>query len=176
MYLLTTHTYNFLVIFNIYLRQTLQVKYLKTFLILCLVVALLGIGAVFGLYAYYKDELPSVDVLRDVELQTPMRIYTQDGKLISQYGIKRRISVSLEEVPETLVQAIIATEDSRFYDHIGVDPIGVLRAVLNLVTTGEKGQGASTLTMQLARGFFGLTRKKEYSRKKCSLRLKWSKN
>jgi penicillin-binding protein 1A len=165
MYLLTTHTYNFLVIFNIYLRQTLQVKYLKTFLILCLVVALLGIGAVFGLYAYYKDELPSVDVLRDVELQTPMRIYTQDGKLISQYGIKRRIPVSLEEVPETLVQAIIATEDSRFYDHIGVDPIGVLRAVLNLVTTGEKGQGASTLTMQLARGFFGLTRKKEYSRK-----------
>jgi penicillin-binding protein 1A len=141
------------------------VKYLKTFLILCLVVSLLGIGAVFGLYVYYKDELPSVDVLRDVELQTPMRIYTKDGKLISQYGIKRRIPVSLEEVPETLVQAIIATEDSRFYDHIGVDPIGVLRAVLNLVTTGEKGQGASTLTMQLARGFFGLTRKKEYSRK-----------
>jgi penicillin-binding protein 1A len=165
MYLLTTHTYKFLVLFNIYLRLTPLVKYLKIFLILCLLALVLGVGTVVGLYAYYKDELPSVDVLRDVELQTPMRIYTQDGKLISQYGIKRRIPVSLAEVPETLVQAIIATEDSRFYDHIGVDPIGVLRAVLNLVTTGEKGQGASTLTMQLARGFFGLTRKKEYSRK-----------
>lgn len=165
MYLLTTHTYNFLVLFNIYLRQTPIVKYLKVILILFFLILVLGVGSVSGLYVYYKDELPSVDVLRDVELQTPMRIYTQDGKLISQYGIKRRIPVSLEEVPETLVQAIIATEDSRFYDHIGVDPIGVLRAVLNLVTTGEKGQGASTLTMQLARGFFGLTRKKEYSRK-----------
>ena len=162
---LTTHTYKFLVLFNIYLRQTPIVKYLKIFLILCFVVFVLGVASVYGLYVYYKDDLPSVDVLRDVELQTPMRIYTQDGRLISQYGIKRRIPVSLDEVPETLVQAIIATEDSRFYEHIGVDPIGVMRAVLNLVTTGEKGQGASTLTMQLARGFFGLTRKKEYSRK-----------
>ncbi len=117
------------------------------------------------MYYYFEDELPSVDVLRDVQLQTPMRIYTQDGQLISQYGVKRRIPVSLDDVPETLVQALIATEDSRFYSHIGVDPIGVMRAVLNLVVTGEKGQGASTLTMQLARGFFGLTRKKEYSRK-----------
>jgi penicillin-binding protein 1A len=141
------------------------VKYIKIFLIICLIGVILGIGAVAGLYAYYKNELPSVDVLRDVELQTPMRIYTQDGNLISQYGVKRRIPVSLKDVPETLVQAIIATEDSRFYEHVGVDPIGVMRAVLNLVTTGEKGQGASTLTMQLARGFFGLTRKKEYSRK-----------
>jgi penicillin-binding protein 1A len=141
------------------------VKYLKIFFIICISSLLLGIGTVAGLYVYFKDELPSVELLRDVELQTPMRIYTKDGLLISQYGVKRRIPVSLDEVPETLVQAIIATEDSRFYDHIGVDPIGVMRAVLNLVTTGEKGQGASTLTMQLARGFFGLTRKKEYSRK-----------
>lgn len=140
-------------------------KFIKFFLILCVIGFVAGVSTVVGLYFYYEDELPSVEVLRDVELQTPMRIYTQDGQLISQYGVKRRIPVSLEDVPETLVQAIIATEDSRFYDHVGVDPIGVLRAVLNLVTTGEKGQGASTLTMQLARGFFGLTRKKEYTRK-----------
>ncbi|MDT0595525.1 penicillin-binding protein 1A [Glaciecola petra] len=140
-------------------------KFVKSVFIFSLVLILLGVASVFGLYLYYEDELPSVDVLQDVELQTPMRIYTQDGALISQYGIKRRIPVSLEDVPETLVQALIATEDSRFYEHVGVDPIGVLRAVVNLVATGEKGQGASTLTMQLARGFFGLTRKKEYSRK-----------
>lgn len=105
-----------------------------------------------------------MDVLREVKLQTPMRIFTHDGKLISQYGVKRRIPVSLDEVPETLVQALIATEDSRFYSHIGVDPIGVGRAFINLIVTGERGQGASTLTMQMARGFF-LTREKKFSRK-----------
>lgn len=125
---------------------------------------MLGIISILGMYFYLKDDLPSVDVLRDVELQTPMRIFTQDGKLISQYGVQRRIPVSLDEVPEALIQAVIATEDSRFYDHMGVDPIGVARAALNLVITGEKGQGASTLTMQLARGFF-LDRRKQYSRK-----------
>lgn len=125
---------------------------------------MLGIISILGMYFYLKDDLPSVDVLRDVELKTPMRIFTQDGKLISQYGVQRRIPVSLDEVPEALIQAVIATEDSRFYDHMGVDPIGVARAALNLVITGEKGQGASTLTMQLARGFF-LDRRKQYSRK-----------
>lgn len=140
-------------------------KFIKIIFITCLLGIVVAVLSVFSMYMYFKDELPSVDILRNVELQTPMRIYTQDGKLISQYGVKRRIPVSLDEVPETLVQALIATEDSRFYQHIGVDPIGVLRAVVNLIATGEKGQGASTLTMQLARGFFGLTRKKEYSRK-----------
>ena len=124
----------------------------------------LGGISIIGMYFYLKPELPSVDVLREVKLQTPMRIFTQDGKLISQYGVKRRIPVSLDEVPETLVQALIATEDSRFYSHIGVDPIGVARAFLNLIVTGERGQGASTLTMQMARGFF-LTREKKFSRK-----------
>ncbi len=138
---------------------------LKKLLLLSILALVLAVSSVFAMYFYFKDDLPSVDVLQDVQLQTPMRIYTQDERLISQYGVKRRIPVTLDEVPDTLVQAVIATEDSRFYDHIGVDPIGVTRAVLNLILTGEKQQGASTLTMQLARGFFGLTRKKEYSRK-----------
>lgn len=148
-----------------YLSYFHTVKFIKNLIFVLIFVTLIGILTTAGLYFYFKDDLPSVDVLRDVELQTPMRIYTKDGKLISQYGIKRRIPVTLDEVPQTLVQALIATEDSRFYDHYGVDPIGVIRAFVNLVATGEKGQGASTLTMQLARGFFGLTRKKEYSRK-----------
>ena len=116
------------------------------------------------MYFYMKPELPSVEVLKDVRLQTPMRIYTSDGKLISQYGVKRRIPVTLDQVPEKLKQAVLATEDSRFYEHFGIDPIGILRAVVNLAVTGEKSQGASTLTMQLARGFF-LTREKTYVRK-----------
>lgn len=124
----------------------------------------LGVVGALGMYLYIKPDLPSVTVLKDVRLQTPMRIYTHDGKLISQYGVKRRIPVQLDEVPDTLIKAVLATEDSRFYEHIGVDPIGVVRAALNLAVTGEKGQGASTLTMQMARGFF-LTREKTYIRK-----------
>ncbi|WP_352109310.1 penicillin-binding protein 1A [Glaciecola sp. XM2] len=139
-------------------------KYIKVFLIVVLLGTCLGVASVLGMYFYLKDDLPSVDVLKDVELQTPMRVFTQDGQLISQYGVKRRIPVSLENVPEHLIQAIIATEDSRFYSHAGVDPIGVARAGLSLIVTGEKRQGASTLTMQLARGFF-LNRRKEWSRK-----------
>lgn len=139
-------------------------KLLKKLILLIILGLFLGAISIIGMYFYLKPELPSVEALREVKLQTPMRIFTQDGKLISQYGVKRRIPVSLAEVPETLVQALIATEDSRFYDHIGVDPIGVARAFLNLITTGERGQGASTLTMQMARGFF-LTREKVFSRK-----------
>lgn len=139
-------------------------KYIKVFLILILLGILLSVASVLGMYFYLKNDLPSVDVLRDVELQTPMRVFTQDGQLISQYGVKRRIPVLLEDVPQSLIDAVIATEDSRFYDHMGVDPIGVARAAVNLIVTGEKKQGASTLTMQLARGFF-LSRRKEFSRK-----------
>ncbi len=139
-------------------------KYIKTLFILALIGGTLGVAALAGIYFYIKPDLPSVTVLKDVRLQTPMRIYTYDGKLISQYGVKRRIPVKLEDVPEKLIQAVIATEDSRFYEHYGIDPIGVARAAVNLVLTGEKQQGASTLTMQLARGFF-LTRDKTFIRK-----------
>ncbi|GEA10155.1 PBP1A family penicillin-binding protein [Alteromonas sp. KUL49] len=139
-------------------------KYIKPLILFTLLSGLLGFVALVGIYFYIKPDLPSVTVLKDVRLQTPMQIYTQDGKLISQYGVKRRIPVELEEVPESLINAILATEDSRFYEHYGIDPIGIVRAAVSLIVTGEKRQGASTLTMQLARGFF-LTREKTYIRK-----------
>ncbi len=125
-----------------------------------------------GIYFYIKPDLPSVTVLKDVRLQTPMRIYTHDGKLISQYGVKRRIPVKLEDVPQDLINAVLATEDSRFYEHYGIDPIGLARAAFNLLLTGEKQQGASTLTMQLARGFF-LSREKTYIRKIKEVFIAW---
>lgn len=131
-----------------------------------------GLVVTAGLYFYLKADLPSVDVLKDIRLQTPMKIYTKDGLLMSQYGVKRRIPVAIEDVPETLIQAVLATEDSRFYQHEGIDPIGMARAVVNLVATGEKGQGGSTLTMQLARGFF-LTREKTYIRKIKEIFIAW---
>ncbi|MCV2884382.1 penicillin-binding protein 1A [Aestuariibacter sp. AA17] len=147
-------------------------KYIKHLFIIIFLGLTVGASAVIGTYFYIKPDLPSVDVLKDVRLQTPMRIFTSDGKLISQYGVKRRIPLTLEDAPEQLIQAVLATEDSRFYEHPGIDPIGMTRAVMNLILTGEKGQGGSTLTMQLARGFF-LTREKTYIRKLREIFIAW---
>ena len=105
-----------------------------------------------------------MQVLKDVQLQTPMQVFTKDGLLINQFGEKRRIPVTIDEIPQTLINAFLATEDNRFYDHIGIDPIGIVRSAIVLISTGEKKQGASTITMQLARNFF-LTREKAYIRK-----------
>ncbi|MCE9686051.1 PBP1A family penicillin-binding protein [Shewanella sp. AS16] len=139
-------------------------KWLKRIIIALFSLALLGIGAIAAAYFYVLPDLPDVATLKSVKLQTPLRIYSHDGKLISQFGEKRRIPLKLADVPKPLLQAFIATEDNRFYEHNGIDPIGVVRAALVMLTTGEKKQGASTITMQVARNFF-LTRDKTIIRK-----------
>ncbi|MDP1604174.1 MAG: penicillin-binding protein 1A [Legionella sp.] len=116
------------------------------------------------LYLYLESELPDVDSLNTVRLQVPLRIYTQDGKLIQEYGEKRRIPLTYEEIPKTLVYALVATEDQRFFEHPGVDIFGLGRATLRMIKTGTKSQGGSTITMQVARNFF-LSRKKTFLRK-----------
>nr|WP_255555547.1 PBP1A family penicillin-binding protein [Enterovibrio paralichthyis] len=113
---------------------------------------------------YVKPELPDVATLKDVKLQTPMQVYSADGKLISQFGEKRRIPVTYEEIPQDLIDALIATEDSRFYDHPGIDPIGITRAAVVVALSGSAKQGASTITQQLARNFF-LSNEKKIMRK-----------
>ncbi|WP_278361296.1 transglycosylase domain-containing protein, partial [Idiomarina abyssalis] len=139
-------------------------KWFKRLIYTLLVCTIIGGVAVGSLYLYVKPELPSVETLRDVRLQTPMQVFTADGELISQFGEKRRIPVELQDVPQPLIDAFLATEDSRFYQHFGVDPIGVLRAFSVLLTTGEIQEGASTITMQLARNFF-LTFERAWMRK-----------
>lgn len=127
----------------------------------------LGLALAFGLFLaliYMSDQLPSVKTLRDIQLQTPLRVYTLDGKLISQFGEKRRIPVDMKDVPQPLLDAFIATEDRRFYEHGGVDLRGLIRAAHHLISEGNKGQGGSTITMQLARNMF-LSSKKTYIRK-----------
>ncbi|WP_371375948.1 penicillin-binding protein 1A [Thalassotalea aquiviva] len=116
-----------------------------------------------GFYFYMRPDLPSVAVLKDVKYATPMQIFSRDGKLISQFGEKRRIPIKLEDMPKQLIEAFLATEDNRFYDHFGVDPIGMSRAVIGQLMGTPKG-GASTITMQTARNFF-LTREQTYTRK-----------
>ena len=122
--------------------------------------AILALGA---LYLSMRSELPSVASLKDIQWQTPMQIFSNDGKLISQFGEKKRIPLSIDEMPQQLINAVLATEDDRFYLHFGVDPIGVLRAVFGKLIGQNKG-GASTITMQVARNFF-LTRELTYTRK-----------
>lgn len=125
---------------------------------------ILGVSTIFGFYYYVKPELPDVATLRDVELQTPMQVFSQDGKLISQFGEKRRNPVTYDEIPRHLVEALIATEDSRFYEHPGIDPIGITRAAIVVAMSGSAKQGASTITQQLARNFF-LSNEKKIMRK-----------
>lgn len=123
----------------------------------------LTVGMSF-LYLYLQSELPDIHSLNNVQFQIPLRIYTQDGKLIQEYGEKKSIPVRFEEIPKTLIYALIATEDQRFFEHSGVDVFGLGRAALRMIKTGTKSQGGSTITMQVARNFF-LSRKKTFLRK-----------
>ncbi|KAE9531782.1 penicillin-binding protein [Ursidibacter arcticus] len=117
-----------------------------------LTLAILGCVAVGVIYFHFKADLPNVNSLKNVELQQPMQIFTADGKLIGEVGEERRIPVKLADIPQPLLDAILATEDSRFYEHKGVDPKGILRAVWR--SSQGDTQGASTITQQLARNFF----------------------
>ena len=127
-------------------------------------ICILGLVAGGVLYFHLKSSLPSVESLKTVELQQPMQIYTADGKLIGEVGEQRRIPVKLENVPQRLQDAFLATEDSRFYEHHGLDPIGIARALMVTINKGGTSQGASTITQQLARNFF-LTSEKTFTRK-----------
>ncbi|MEP6548625.1 MAG: penicillin-binding protein 1A [Gammaproteobacteria bacterium] len=111
-----------------------------------------------------KPALPDVEGLRDVQLQVPLRVYTRDGKLIAAIGEQRRIPVSYEQIPKRLIQAFLATEDDRFFRHHGVDWQGILRAAVANLKAGGIRQGASTITMQVARDMF-LTPRRDMKRK-----------
>lgn len=131
---------------------------------LLIISLVLGLATLAITYLIVSKDLPDVETLRDVQLQVPLRVYTQDGKLVSVFGEKRRIPVSIDEMPPHLTNAFIAGEDARFRIHPGVDYQGISRAVWTLVTTGEKSVGGSTITQQLARNFF-LTLEKTFTRK-----------
>ncbi len=126
--------------------------------------SVLGVIALGVVSAIIIPGLPDVEELKDVQMQIPLRVYSNDGSLIAEFGEKRRVPVVFDETPELLVNAFIASEDDRFYQHPGVDWQGITRAVINLIRTGEKTVGGSTITMQVARNFF-LSRERTYLRK-----------
>ncbi len=108
--------------------------------------------------------LPSLDALTDYRPKMPLRIFSAEGVLIGEFGEERRELVKIEEVPDLMKKAILAAEDDRFYEHGGVDYIGVLRATYSNFSSGGVKQGASTITMQVARNFF-LSKEKTMTRK-----------
>ncbi len=108
--------------------------------------------------------LPSLDHLTENHLKVPMRVYTQDGVLIAEFGEEKRIPVKINEVPDQLIKAILAAEDDSFYFHQGVDFTGIIRAALNNLRSGRTAEGASTITMQVARNYF-LSPEKTFTRK-----------
>jgi penicillin-binding protein 1A len=131
----------------------------------CLVAAFLLIAfANVCAYVYLRPALPQVDSLRDVQLQVPLRVYTRDGRLMASIGEQRRIPVRYSDLPPKLIQAFLATEDDRFFRHHGVDWEGILRAALANARAGRISQGASTITMQVARDMF-LTPRRDMKRK-----------
>ena len=120
--------------------------------------------AFLATYYYLKPTLPDVAVLRDVRLQVPLRVYSRDGKLLAQLGEQRRVPVTWDQIPPVVVQAVLAAEDDRFFQHPGVDWQGIVRAVLVAATTMQASQGGSTLTQQLVRTTL-ITKEKQLRRK-----------
>jgi len=143
-------------------------------------IVLLGLGVmggisvtagVVGAYYFVQPGLPAAETIRDIPLQIPLRIFSRDGYLISEIGERRRILVTYDELPQHVVDAFVAAEDQRFFEHPGVDYRGVLRAIVEGITTGDP-TGGSTLTQQLARDYF-LTRERRLTRKLREAFLAW---
>lgn len=136
----------------------------KTFFTLALLSALSGLIVICATYLYLSPKLPSVDVLQEAKMQVPLRIYSQNGKLMGEFGEKLRTPIRREHVPPQFVNAILSAEDDRFLQHQGVDLAGLLRAALQLFASGKIQSGGSTITMQVARNFF-LSSEKTFLRK-----------
>ncbi|MBF6058754.1 penicillin-binding protein 1A [Thiomicrorhabdus heinhorstiae] len=144
-------------------KKSRWVRWFAWFSILSSLMIIPVAAAIFYVITIYP-KLPDPATLKEVTYQVPLRILTQDGKLISEIGTKKRLPLEYHEIPERMTQAIIASEDENFFEHGGVDFKGLGRAVYDLITTGHKKSGGSTITMQVARNFF-LSKEKTYLRK-----------
>ncbi len=141
-------------------------RLLRKLLLLGLLLAGIGLLAAVGTYMYLVPRLPPVQELRDIKLQVPLSVYTKDKKLIAQFGETRRYPVDVKDMPLQVKQAFIASEDARFYEHEGLDYKGIGRAIwLTMTTSDKRVPGGSTITQQVARDYFKLSRKVDYSRK-----------
>jgi penicillin-binding protein 1A len=151
--------------------QTAQIRHRLSFkrvfkfcIYLTLAGVIVGVLSVLGAYLYVKNDLPDVARVKEIELQVPLKILSSEGLMIASFGETRRNPQPIANMPQKLREAFVAVEDSRYYNHYGIDPQGIARAIWEIVTTGEKGSGGSTITQQLARGLY-LTPERSYRRK-----------
>lgn len=119
---------------------------------------------VAGFTLYFGPQLPKIQSIQDMKLQTPLRVYTADGKLMGEFGEIRRQPIAYRDIPPLFIKAVLAAEDDRFFSHPGVDATGLLRAAAELAKSGRIQSGGSTITMQLARNFY-LSSEKSFIRK-----------
>jgi penicillin-binding protein 1A len=131
--------------------RNVMTRVLGGLLALALTLVLLVAMGFAGAYQYLAPEIPDAAALRDVKTQLPLRVYSRDGRLIAQIGEQRRIPVTFEQIPATVIEAFLAAEDARFYQHPGVDWQGLVRAMIANVSAGGVREGGGTITMQLAR-------------------------
>lgn len=140
-------------------------RLLRWALIAFAALVVLGAIALGTLYYLIAPKLPDVETLRNVEMQEPMYVYARDGRLMALFGETRRYPVDIGDVPPRLKQAFMSIEDARFYQHHGIEPKGIMRAVWLLATTDAKRvPGGSTITQQVAKQFF-LSSEYSYTRK-----------
>ncbi|WP_369798174.1 penicillin-binding protein 1A [Methylobacter sp. BBA5.1] len=139
-------------------------KILKGLIVLSITASACVAIAGYLLYQRLSTELPDIKALHNVQYQIPLSIYSKDNFLIAQFGEKKRTPISLNKVPQRVINAFLAAEDERFFEHPGIDYKGLLRAAIQLALTGKKSQGGSTITMQVTRNFL-LSREKTYIRK-----------
>ncbi|MDX1404418.1 MAG: PBP1A family penicillin-binding protein [Woeseiaceae bacterium] len=129
-----------------------------------IMLSLMATSGVVGAYYYVEPILPAAGTIREIPLQIPLRIFSRDKRLIEEVGERRRILVEYDDLPPFVVHAFISAEDRRFFDHNGIDPLGIMRAGLRMLRTGEISGGGSTITQQLARDYF-LSRDQLFTRK-----------
>lgn len=135
----------------------------RTFFLICAAAAG-GVCLAAFIFALVYAQLPPIDTVVDYKPKVPMRVWTADGKLIAEFGEERRDFVRIEEIPPLVKNALLSAEDNGFYEHYGIEPKGFIRAAIANFASGRKAQGASTITMQVARNFF-LSSERSYVRK-----------
>ncbi|MCK5915535.1 MAG: transglycosylase domain-containing protein, partial [Deltaproteobacteria bacterium] len=139
-------------------------KIIKILLLLFILSILLGVGSVVGVFYYYAQDLPQITSLKDYHPYTMTEVFSDNGELIGRFGIEKRKIAPVEEIPDLLKKAFIASEDSRFYEHKGLDFFGIARAMIKNVEAGKIVQGGSTITQQVTKSLL-LTPERKFKRK-----------
>ena len=139
-------------------------RLLKLFCWSCVAVFCGLLLSLSGAFLYLSPSLPSVESLRSIQLQIPLRVYSSDAKLIAEFGEMRRSPIDFTDIPTDFTNALLAAEDDNFANHYGVDVTSLLRAATQILKSGQIQSGGSTITMQVAKNFF-LTSERSFSRK-----------